>query len=55
MISYQLIKINKLTCQILSTVFVTIDYVVGDYPINEKNWQMPFLGKKTSILPSFPN
>ena len=34
MISYQLIKINKLTCQIFSTVFVTIDYVVGDYPIN---------------------
>ena len=34
MISYQLIKINKLTCQILSTMFVIIDYVVGDYPID---------------------
>ena len=22
---------------------------------DEKIWQMPFLGKKTSILPSFPN
>ena len=54
MISYQLIKINKLTCQILSTVFVTIDYVVGDYPINEKKLANALFGQKNQYPALFP-